>query len=307
VGALIESDPDDRLTTSRPRPLGELAKEYLQVQRLRQACDYAAAVRLIPGLLRDVHSHVHGSNRDEALRLLALTGTDTTFVVRNLGHPAESWVAAERVRDAARLLDAPVIHGLAAWARGHAATSNGAYERALRLAETGIEAMGDAEGEGAAEMRAMLHLLASWTCYALGRPDDALPALRFAEAVARETGESNRFGLAFGTANIGVWKINMATDAQEPSKALEFASDVSASILPTSRQTSFYIDLARALASLRKDEQATRMMLRAERLGPQRLHNNPFATETVRVLHERSRQRDPTGIHGLAQRMRVDK
>src|SRR6185369_6265169 len=92
---------------------------------LKLRCDYAGAVRFLPGVLRELHAASKGSERIEALSLLVRAATEAADVMKSLGFPAEAWLASERGHQAAAALDDPVMLALAAWSRGHAASSCG--------------------------------------------------------------------------------------------------------------------------------------------------------------------------------------
>jgi transcriptional regulator with XRE-family HTH domain len=307
--AIIETDLDERPATKNPRPLDELAEEVLRLRELRQATDNAAAARLIPALLRDAHAHVHGPDSRQALRILALASADAASVVRYLGFLSEAWLAADRCREVARELGEPVILGLAAWERAHVASTCGAYERARGITHRGLEAIRDDDADGAREIRGQLYAFAGWLEYALGHPGEMVPLMATAEQVANEIaeetgGQSNQMGMAFGPGNIDCWRISMETEAGEFGKAVEIGRTFDPEGLPKTRRTAARVDLARSLANLGKDADALRMMLAAERTGPQLVHRSPLARETVRALLERSR-RDPSALTGLAERMGV--
>lgn len=305
---LMETDLDEPAATRDPRPLPELDQVVWQATDAMLESRYAEGVRLLPPLLRDLHAHTGGPERADALRLLAHAMDKTAVIVRFLGYPGESWVAAERSRDVANALGDPVIQGLAAWTRGHAATSASRYELALRITRRGLDAVRDAKGQGASEMRGLLHLLIGWTEYSIGHRGDAEPHLREADALAREIGHSLAMRISFGPGNADIWRLSMATEAGDPKEAVAIGRNLQGiGGLPKIRQATAYIDLGRALASLRRDDEATRLLLNAERLAPQRLDHNPMVSETVRVLQERDRQRDPSGINGLAERLGVGK
>lgn len=307
VQALIETDLDEAPTTRSPRPLPQLGAEIERIYHLRNDCEYAHAARLLPPLLRDLHAHVHGHDHETALRLFARATDHTSFVVRYLGHATESWLAAERCRDAARALGEPVILGLAAWSRAHAASSCGAYERSLRITESGIEVVRDAVGEGAQEMRGQLYMMAAWTQHVLVHPDDAAGWLERATNIARDTGQTQTLGLNFGPAGISIWRVSMATEAGDAGKAVEIAGQFSPADVPAkSRQSAFYLDIGRALAELGRDERAVKMILQAERLGTERIQRSPLAAETVRSIAGRLPPgTEIPGLAGLAERLGV--
>ena len=153
----------------------------------------------------------------------------------------------------------------------------------------------------------MLLLSAAFSLYAQGQTDRAFERLDEAARLAEQTGDTSTFELFFGPTNIGIWRVSMETDGGEPGKALEIARGINPTLIDSpSRQTSFYLDTGRALARLRQDAEAVRMLLTAERLAPQRVRSDPLVAETARALLERAR-RNAGGpeLRGLCERVGV--
>lgn len=302
LSALVETDLDDP-ATCQPRPLLEVARDAELIWDLRLRCAYTDAARQLPRVIRELHAHTHGGDRDHALNLFARTADAASFVVRYVGFPGEAWVAAHRARDAARALGDPVILGLGAWSMGHAATGCGAYARALRLAEDAVtDLTRHAKLEHQPEMLGSLIMLAAWSHYALGNRDQSATWAREARTIAERTGDTHTLGLGFGPTNLQCWDISMEVDGGEPGRAVDIARDTNPSVLYKSRRASFYIDTARALTRTGHDDQALRMLLTAEQLTPQRIRASSLVAETARgMLHRGSNPR----LVGLCERIGV--
>ncbi|MGH3429139.1 MAG: hypothetical protein ACRDQZ_16490, partial [Mycobacteriales bacterium] len=94
----------------------------------------------------------------------------------------------------------------------------------------------------------------------------------------------------------------------EHGQAIEAAKAVHPELLPVPvRQAGFWIEFGRALVAERKTrEEGLRVLLRAERLAPQRVRNDLFVREAVADLLRQAR-RDAGGreLRGLAWRMGV--
>ena len=91
--ALVEIDLTE--PSAGPAPsVAELGRRVALADALYQACDYAGAVRLLPDLLRDLHTETAGPDHSEALRLLCDAASIASSVLRNLGYPADAWLAA---------------------------------------------------------------------------------------------------------------------------------------------------------------------------------------------------------------------
>ncbi|BCJ48529.1 transcriptional regulator [Actinoplanes sp. NBRC 14428] len=306
--ALVDLDLGE--PADRPAPAVDgLARTLALADTLRQACDYAGTARLAPGLLRDLHAAAGGPDRGRALRLLCDAAFIASSVLRNLGHPAEAWLGAERCRDAADAAGDPVLRGYAAYARATAATACGSYDRGLALAGRAVDELRPHAGQpGGTAVLGSLQLLCAYAARGSRRPDDSRAWADDAAALARRTGETTTMGLYFGPTNVGIWRIGIEVDGGDPGRAAQVARTTEPSAIPAGfRQVYYYADTARALARLRgRDREAIRFLLVAERLAPQHVHTSALARETTRALLDRSRrQAGGTELRGLCERMQV--
>jgi transcriptional regulator with XRE-family HTH domain len=306
--ALVDIDLSEPAVRSAP-PVPDLARTVALVDSLRQACDYAGAARLVPDLLRDLHAAASGPERLAALRLLCDVTFIASSVVRNLGHPAEAWLAAERCRDAAEATEDPVLLGYAAYARASAASACGSFHRSRTLAGKAVDDLQPyVSMPGGPEMLGSLLLVCAYASRGLKRLDDSRSWAGEAAGLAGRTGETDTLGLFFGPTNVNIWRIGIEVDGGDPGRAVEIARSTNpATIAAGFRQVFYYADAARAFARLRgREREAIRYLLTAERLAPQHVHTSPLAQETTRALLERSRrQADGTELRGLGERMRV--
>ncbi|MEU4242902.1 hypothetical protein [Actinoplanes sp. NPDC026619] len=226
-------------------------------------------------------------------------------MLRNLGHPADAWLGAERCRDAAEAAGDPLLRGYAAFARAGAAMACDSFDRALALAGRAID---DLHGRaGSAEVVGTLQLLCAYASRGRRNLDDSRTWAAAATELAARTGETATMGLYFGPTNVGIWRIGIEVDGDEPGRAAEVARGTEpAAIAAGFRQVFYYADTARALARLRKDREAIRFLLTAERIAPQHVHTSAVAQETTRALLERAqRQAGGSELRGLCERMQV--
>jgi transcriptional regulator with XRE-family HTH domain len=303
-------DVDIAEPVRRPAPaVAALTRTVDLLDSLRQACDYAGAARLLPDLLRDVHAASAGPERQPALRLLCDAAFIASSVVRNLGHPADAWLGAERCRDAAEATEDPVLLGYAAYARASAATACGSFQRGLSLAGRAVDELQPHLAlPGGLEMAGSLELICAYASRGLKRHDDSRTWSAAASDLAGRTGETTTMGMFFGPTNINIWRIGIEVDGGDPGEAVGIAQSTNPAALEVGfRQVFFYADAARAYARLRgKEREAIRYLLIAERLAPQHVHTSALAQETIRALLERSqREAGGTELRGLCERMRV--
>jgi len=292
----------------QPPDLLALDRELTLVRDLRVRADIVGATQRLPALLRGLHAAAFGPQRVDALRGLVLAADTGSFVVRYGGDPQGACILAERAQQAAEVLEDPVFLALGSWSRAHAATGCGLYGRAYQIAERAADSLEHSTGlPDALELLGQLYLTQAFALMAAGDPEGAAVRVAAAEEIAERTGDSPALRLCFGPTNNRLWRISMEVDGGDPGRAVEIARDTKVVVLEsTSRQAAFYLDTGRALAACRKDAEALRMLLAAERIAPQRLRLSPFAAETVRALLERS-QRSAAGaqLRGLCSRMGI--
>jgi transcriptional regulator with XRE-family HTH domain len=301
--ALVEVDPGEEPLCA-PRAWPELEQEAALVRHLRLRCDFLGAAQRLPLLIRQLHAVAHGPHRPGALRLLAGATYDAAALMQASGYRRDGWLAAQRCRQAAEALGEPVMMAFAEFTVANVAASTGAYVRALHRAERAADALSGHLGmDGAMPMLGMLRLSAALAVRGSRQPDNSRDYVAEASDLAARTGETMVMDLGFGPTNVAFWQVSIETDGGGPGKAVEIGGRIRPSALPLpSRQAAFHVDTARALTRLRRDREALRHLLVAERLSPMQVRANPLVRETVRGMLERARS---GGLRGLCERMNL--
>jgi transcriptional regulator with XRE-family HTH domain len=304
--ALVDIDLSEPADRPAP-PMAELAHTVALADALHRACDYAGAARVLPDLLRDLHTETAGPDHPEALRLLCDATSIASSVLRSLGHPADAWLSAERCRSAADAAGDPVLRALAAFAMARAATACGSHQRGQTIAERAVNDLGRHAGRpGGMEILGSLHLVAALASRCRQRLDDSRDWLTEAAGLARRTGEVNTMGMFFGPTNVDIWRMSIEVDDGDPALVVEIAQRTDPAAIPAGvRQVYYYADTARALSRIGgRDREAIRFLLTAERIAPQHVRTSAELTATVRVLLDRSRrQAGGTELRGLYERL----
>jgi hypothetical protein len=290
-------------------PVAELGRTVALADALHQACDYAGAARLLPDLVRDLHTETAGPDHLEALRLLCDATHVASSVLRNLGHPADAWLGAERCRDAADDAGDPVLRGYAAYTLARSAIACGSYQRGQTIAERAVDDLGRHRGRpGAPEVLGSLHLVAALASRCRQRFDESGDWLTEAAALAHRTGETNTMGLFFGPINVDIWHMGIEVDDGDPAVVVQIARRTSPAAVPVGvRQVFYYADTARALVRIGgRDREAIRFLLIAERLAPQHVRTSAELAQAIWVLLNRShRQTGGSELRGLSERMQT--
>jgi transcriptional regulator with XRE-family HTH domain len=290
--ALIEAAPDEP-TERDAQPIEQLKQRVDLTRDLYRRCDYAGAVRLLPDVVLDLHAAAHGRHWAAALPMTVQMCLAAMATLKHLGHPAESWLAAERGKEAAQRLGQPVAMAVAEFGRSCAATASDGFKRSNTLAVRGVHALQPHLAKPMAlEALGLLTLRIAFSSAGLRRVDDAHERFSEAGRIAEQTGESHSWDMFFGPTNVNVWRVGVETDLGNPGRAVEIGNQVTPAVLGAPvRESMFYLDMARALSHTRRDAEGKRMLLAAERLAPQRVRSSPLAREAGQAMHDRALRR----------------
>jgi transcriptional regulator with XRE-family HTH domain len=304
LDAGIDDPPD-----VRARPVCELAALAGEVDAALRKADYDTMLARMPSLLGElqVQAVTAGTqDREESLRLLVLAGGSASIMLRHFGQTDLGWIAAERGRQAARLLGDPAWEGAAAFEAAHARSSANRPRALLatpRIADRTEAEAGD--GRFAREVVGMLRLSAALACAVQGNHAGAAEQGAEAARIAAPLADRADAFELFGPANVGVWRTSLAVEAGDAAAALKYASTVNPRALAShNRRGALRMEKARALAMLDRVPEAVAELRAAERLSPAQVHNAPLVRELVGYLLDKA-QREAGGrdLRGLAWRM----
>ena len=224
--------------------------------------------------------------------LIRAYGSDGTCGLRQIGETNLAWIAGERARQAADLLDDPVWKAAAAFGRAHARSSANKPKGLMitpQLADETEPHIGD--DLFAHQAYGMLRLSAALACAVQNDHRGAAEHAAEAAALADRDGERPGAWELFGPANVGVWRTSLAVEAGEAEAALTYADQVEPQDLASqNRRAALRLEKARAYAMLGKDSDAIREMRQAERIAPAQTRNNPLIRELVRDMLSRARR-----------------
>ncbi len=230
-------------------------------------------------------------------------------ITKDLGDRGLPMVAVRAVQQCAEVLEDPVWLGCAVVVRGYATGELDRarqYRRSVAAAETLTDRLDSGD---ALQACGMLHLSAALAAGACGDHDTSVTHFGEASGLAArmDTEVGTWANLFFGPTNVGNWRTSLAVKLGEHGQALEAAKAVHPELLPKRRQVQFYAEVGRALVAGKKTRhKGVHVLLHAEQLCPQMIHNDLFVRETVAGLLRQAR-RDVGGreLRGLAWRMGI--
>jgi transcriptional regulator with XRE-family HTH domain len=293
----------DTPTSTRPKAgatVEQVRREAALVRNLYGRCDYAGALRRLVDLVPAMHGL---TDRHAALLEMVPVYGVAMGSLLNVGYPAHAWLAAERCAEAAGLLDDPVAAGVAAANRARVSAYSGAYGPARTICDTASANLEGCGADSALDVLGFLHLARAH--HLAGLRDQARAEEHLAEAtrIAAHTGESTSWDLAWGPRNVALWRMAYQLDTGRPEAAMTTAAGVDITGLPAVRQVYFWLDLSRAAEGTGRERDALRMLLAAERVGPQHARSSASARETARALLRRGAT--SSELRGLCERMSI--
>jgi transcriptional regulator with XRE-family HTH domain len=296
--------PLDEPPSAGTEPTGDLWRESELIRDLYARTDYAGALGRLVGLLPVLHTAAHGPDSATALTAAVQVYGVGMGALLSLGHPAYAWLAAQRCIEAAQRLGDPAALAVAAINRGRVSANTGAYGPAFSIVDRAADELEQhTDSPATVDVLGFTHLARAH--HATGMRDESAAAGHLAEAarLAQRTGETDAWDLQWGARNVGLWTVAYQIDTGRPGEAVETATGLDVATLPPIRQVNLYTDLARALADVKRNDEAVRMLTTAERVAPQHARSSAAARETARVLLRNARR--ASSIQGLAERLGV--
>ncbi|MFC0006696.1 helix-turn-helix domain-containing protein [Micromonospora siamensis] len=300
--ALIEIEDGERRPLTRSRD--ELAANIARSDQLRNRSNYPAMARMLPGLLLEAAA-VGGT-------VLAQVAYQASTCLRNLGYRHLALNAARVAVAAAEHAEDQAWLGASRFAYTQslpiesAALAARAADRSLAELQTG------AEDERVRQMLGQLHLSAALTSTVSGRSDIAQDHLVEAAREAATLGDppdgAGFNGCGFGPTNVGLWQMSIAAESGEPGRVIELSRTVRPQVLTASiRQSSYWLDLGRALTESGRDPEALAAFVRAEQAAPVPFALNPLAQDAVVTMAQRVKRRAvPHELRLLASRLGIN-
>lgn len=282
-----------------------LAVRVTEVLTAQQNCEYGFVGERLPALIRDLHTTLEsGRDQRELLRLtvLAMMQGAQAWIGDIGASPDLGWQAAVLAQRAAERLDEPLFSAVSAFGTAFGVLGAGGFDLAaqtLHAADPGTATSNQMHLSG------MLALATSLVSAARGDNAARQAALDHAADLAERTGEGNALWFGFGPSNVGVWRMSVALEADEPVEAARIAETVDPDALPSpTRRAAYWRDYGRALAHVPKQRDAAVMMLRrAEQISPARIHRHSYMRSILSELLVKAK-RDAVGreLRGMAYR-----
>jgi transcriptional regulator with XRE-family HTH domain len=264
---------------------------------------------LLPGLLTDATVvYQTTAERRRAARILAGAYQIARQWLHHIPDGDLAWVVAERAMHAAQEADDPHLIALGAWALSGSYRRAGQQDEATRLclrAADEVKARMDA-GSPEQDLLAdygMLHLAAAISAAQSDEDGRAWALHRVADQAARALGTYYDPWTKFGQGNVDIHGLAIHAELGRPDEVVEYSSRLHIDDVPSvERRAAALINTARGFVRRGEDESAALVLLDAERVSSDEVHDSTLVRELLRELMFRDRARARSHVRGLAGR-----
>ncbi|MEU5543564.1 helix-turn-helix transcriptional regulator [Streptomyces sioyaensis] len=320
VPALREALMDYRLLTpllstaadGAPPTLTALRSDVGEIWDAYQDSRFGLAARQLPLVLSDALLSARayaGREREEANGLLALTYQGAAMVLGKLGENELAWIAADRGLAAAQQCGSDVITGSLFRSVTHCLLSTGRYETAVSLVNDAAGVLEPGLAAASPAFMSVYGTLFLTGSMAAARAEDRATTqafLREAQTVAaRLGGDANHMWTAFGPTNVAIHRVATASELGDVQVAVDLGPQIDTSGLPAERRVRHSLEVARALSSWNRTDEALATVLEAERIAPEQVRHHYMSRELVLGWIRGTRGRPSRPIADLADRLRV--
>ncbi|MCI3929971.1 helix-turn-helix domain-containing protein [Streptomyces sp. AN091965] len=288
------------------RTLAELHAAADEAVNWRLAAQYTRIAKHAPTLLDDALRSLHhttGPDQQHAARLLVGIARAADAVAYKYGHHDLSARLIELMRWAARHSEDPLVEASTAYVRTETFFAARAHGPGLLALEQAIDASPSPSSPEEHAVRGALHMRAAVIA---GRGQDADAAdthLAEARRLGDAVPEDEYQGTAFGPDSVRIHEVSVAVSlgSDQVGRALDVAREwTPPGDLPAERQSSFWIELARAQLWAGLPDDAWESLQVARLVAPQHTRGHPWARETAATLR-RLRRSDAEDLTAFAE------
>ncbi|MGX1757840.1 helix-turn-helix domain-containing protein [Streptomyces lydicus] len=299
-------------TEGEPPVLDELSRNVAEVWDAYQDSRYGLATRRLPLLLADAliaGQAYRGQSRERAQALTAMTYQGAAMVLTKLGEADLAWIAADRGLAAAQQSGDAVVTGSLFRSVAHCLLSTGRFTAAVQLVGDASDYLRPGLESASPDFLSIYGTLFLTGSMAAAHSEDRGMVQSFlteADQAARRLGrDANHMWTAFGPTNVAIHRVAAAGELGDLQVALDLAPQVDTSNLPTERRARHSLEVARALSSHNRIDEALAVILEAESWAPEQVRNHYLARELVLSWVRSHRGRPSQPMAELAKRLRV--
>ncbi|MQS05719.1 helix-turn-helix domain-containing protein [Streptomyces alkaliphilus] len=304
---LLGSPPDEE-----PPTLSSLRVSVEEVLDAYQASRYGFATRRLPLVLADALAASRaysGRDREEAHALLALTYQGAAMVLGKVGETELAWIAADRGLAAAQISGQSAVLGSLFRAVTHCLLATGRFAPAIQLVNDAAATMQPELADANDEHLSVYGTLFLTGAMAAARAEDRATTqtfLREADETAQRLGaDANHLWTAFGPTNVAIHCVATAGELGDIQIAADLGPRIDTSSLPVERRVRHSLEVARALSSWNRTDDALDALLDAEQIAPEQVRHHYLSRELVIGWIRGTRGRPSQPVADLARRLHI--
>lgn len=287
------------IVDGRTMSLSAVKRAVQDLWALRQGSHYEQLAGQVPNVLGAVQrfAHDHDGAGHEYLSLVyqVIAGAMTELQSLDV-----AWVAAERAIVSARASGNQAIQASAQRRYAQTLSNMDRNANAEQVALNAAQALELNDGV-TLSMYGALMLSAGIAAVRQDKASTAYDYINEAQQAAKHVGEGhNHLFTAFGPTNVALHRFSIAVELGDGGSAIEQASGIDVTTLPTERQAHFRVDLAHAHVQADDNDQALTVLLEAEAIAPEEIRYHPTARTLIASM---ARGRPDEQVQALAQRI----
>ena len=265
-------------------------------------------VSLIPEAKVAAHEY-EGDDQLRALGLLALTYQVAALTLTKLGEADLAWNASDRGIEAAYRSENAVVIGSLFRSVTHSLQSTGAYAESVQMTNDAAAFFEPHLSNPSPTILSVYGTLLLAGSMAAARADDrdtARTLLAEADDAARRMGgDANHLWTAFGPTNVVIHRVSTAMELGDVQIALDLGPGIDTTGLPTERRVRHSLEIARALSTSRRRDDALGVVLEAEQRAPEQVRHHFLSRNLVQGWIRTQRGTPSFRLADLAQRLGV--
>ncbi|MFF4387052.1 helix-turn-helix domain-containing protein [Streptomyces sp. NPDC001552] len=295
-----------------PPVLQDLRGNVGDVLDAYQASRYGLATRRLPLVLADALAASRaysGHEAEEAHALLALAYHGAAMVLGKVGESELAWIAADRGLAAAQRSGRGEVAGSLFRAVTHCLLATGRFTAAIQLVNDAAAVMQPDLGNANDDYLSVYGTLFLCGAMAAARAEDRATTqsfLREANETAQRLGaDSNHMWTAFGPTNVAIHRVATAGELGDIQIAADLGSRIDTTALPVERRVRHSLEVARALSSWNRTDEALAVLLEAEQTAPEQVRHHYLSRELVIGWIRGTRGRPAHPVADLARRLGI--
>lgn len=298
--------------TSEPLRLDDLKSDLDDLWSAYQAARFGYVASRLAVLIPAAQNAARAYDGDDSLIAsgrLALTYHLAATLLTKLGEVDLAWTASNHGINAAQHSGNPVIVGSLLRSLAHSLLSTGQYKEAVRLTHDAVTFLDPHMSQAGPTLTSVYGTALLAGSMAAARAEDRETVRDFLDgasgAAQRLGSDENRLWTAFGPTNVAIHRVSTAMELGDLQVAIAIGPDLDTTGVPVERRVRHALEVARALSSANRREDALAAILEAEQIAPEQVRYHFLSRHLVQTWIRTQRGKPSYDLANLAERLNV--